>query len=147
MRRATKMTPDKIRLVKASFDQVFPMVGTLTETFYEQLFERKPELKSVFPKDLMTQKQKFSDMLSFLVSNLDRPEVIEQTITSLARRHAGYGATVDDFSHVGGALLHALKTHAPEGMEQSVAAAWLETYEFVSDLMIDEMTQTATSAA
>jgi hemoglobin-like flavoprotein len=121
MRRATKMTPDKIRLVKASFDQVFPMVGTLTETFYEQL--------------------------SFLVSNLDRPEVIEQTITSLARRHAGYGATVDDFSHVGGALLHALKTHAPEGMEQSVAAAWLETYEFVSDLMIDEMTQTATSAA
>lgn len=141
------MTPDNIRLVKASFDQIFPQLGPVSETFYDHLFARHPELRAVFPKDMTTQRQKISDMLAFLVSNLERPEVIEQTVGGLARRHVGYGATVDDFSHAGGSLLHALKVHTPRGMEQSVAAAWLETYEFVSDLMIDEITSAATPAA
>ena len=88
-------------------------------------------------------KRQLSDTLSYVIRNLDRPEIIEETVVGLARRHKGYGAEPAHFAPVGMALIHALKTHLPEGLSESETDAWLAAYSLISDLMIAELSQTA----
>lgn len=42
----------------------------------------------MFPDDMTSQHLKLSDTLSYTVRNKNRPEVVEETIVGLARRHA-----------------------------------------------------------
>ena len=83
------MKPDQIAAVQQSFDRVFPIKHALAETFYApRLFEIAPEVQIArcFPHDMAEQRQKLSDTLAYVVPNLHRPEVIEETILGLARR-------------------------------------------------------------
>lgn len=138
------MTPNQIKTVQDSFDRVFPVKEALSESFYDELFTMAPGVREFFPQDMMSQRLKLSDTLSYTVRNLHRPEVVEETIVGLARRHVKYGAQPDHFAPVGMALITALKTHLPGGMTEAEADAWLLAYTFIADLMIDEMTTPAT---
>lgn len=138
------MTPSQIKIVQDSFDRVFPVKEALSESFYKELFAMAPSVRPLFPEDMMSQRLKLSDTLSYTVRNLHRPEVVEETIVGLARRHVKYGAEPDHFAPVGMALITALKQHLPGGMTDTEADAWLLAYTFISDLMIHEMTTPAT---
>ncbi|MFK7745242.1 MAG: globin domain-containing protein [Roseobacter sp.] len=140
------MTPDQIKTVQDSFDRVFPVKEELSETFYAELFAIAPGVRGMFPEDMMSQRLKLSDTLSYTVRNLHRPEVVEETIVGLARRHVKYGAIPDHFAPVGMALITALKTHLPGGMSDQEADAWLLAYTFISDMMIEEMPNTSDAA-
>ena len=135
--------------MQQSFDRVFPIKHAMAETFYARLFEIAPEVREMFPADMAEQRQKLSDTLAYVVPNLHRPEVIEETILGLARRHVRYGALPAHFGPVGLALVHALKTHMPgatqedDGMSEAEAVAWLEAYTFIADMMISEMRRAA----
>lgn len=133
------MTPNQIKTVQDSFDRVFPVKEELSQSFYNQLFSIAPGVRELFPEDITSQRLKLSDTLSYTVRNLHRPEVVEETIMGLARRHVNYGARPDHFAPVGMALISALQTHLPGGMSEEEADAWLQAYTFISDLMIDEM--------
>lgn len=137
------MKPDQITAVQESFDRVFPIKNELSETFYAKLFEIAPGVRPMFPENMAEQRQKLSDTLAYVVPNLHRPEVIEETVLGLARRHVRYGALPAHFGPVGLALVHALKTHMPDEFTEELGAAWLEAYTFISDMMIAEMTRAA----
>jgi nitric oxide dioxygenase len=140
------LTPEQIKTVQDSFDRVFPVKEDLSESFYNVLFDMAPSVRSMFPEDMMSQRLKLSDTLSYTVRNLHRPEVVEETIVGLARRHVRYGALPEHFAPVGMALITALKKHLPGGMTEKEADAWLMAYTFISDMMIDEMPGKATAA-
>lgn len=133
------MTPDLIKSVQNSFDRVFLVKEDLSVSFYQELFRLAPATRDLFPQDLTSQRLKLTDTLSYTVRNLDRPEVVEETIVSLARRHLKYGARPEHFAPVGMALIAALKTHMPGGLGEREADAWLQAYTFISDMMIEEM--------
>lgn len=133
------MTPDMISTIQNSFDRVFPVKEQFAETFYDKLFEIAPASRQLFPQDMVDQRLKLSDTLSYVVRNLTRPEVIEETVVGLARRHARYGAQAEHFAPVGMALIYALQAHSPNGMNSKESEAWLEAYTFISDLMIPEL--------
>jgi len=137
------MKPDQISSVQESFDRVFPIKNELATTFYAKLFEIAPAVRAMFPENMDEQRQKLSDTLAYVVPNLHRPEVIEETILGLARRHRRYGALPAHFGPVGLALVHALKTHMPGEFTEELGVAWLEAYTFISDMMIAEMTRAA----
>lgn len=137
------MTPAQIKIVQDSFDRVFPVKAELSETFYHELFRIAPSVREFFPSEMTSQRLKLSDTLSYTVRNLHRPEVVEETIVGLAKRHVKYGALPEHFAPVGMALILALKTHLPGGMSDEEADAWLEAYSFISDMMIGEMQASA----
>lgn len=137
------MTPNQIKTVQDSFDRVFPVKEAMSESFYAELFTIAPGVRSYFPEDMMSQRLKLSDTLSYTVRNLHRPEVVEETIIGLARRHVKYGAQPDHFAPVGMALITALKMHLPGGMTSEEADAWLSAYAFIADMMIAEMPASA----
>ena len=137
------MTPNQIKTVQDSFDRVFPVKDALSRTFYEELFRIAPESRRFFPEDITSQRLKLSDTLSYTVRNLHRPEVVEETIVGLARRHVKYGARREHFAPTGMALITALKQHLPGGMTSDEADAWLMAYSFIADLMMEELPASA----
>lgn len=141
------MTPDQIKTVQDSFDRVFPVKAELAESFYKSLFDMAPDVRPMFPEDMTSQRLKLSDTLSYTVRNLHRPEVVEETIVGLARRHVKYGALPEHFAPVGMALISALKAHLPGGMSDKEADAWLLAYTFIADMMIEEMPPFAENTA
>jgi len=47
------MTPEEVKLVKDSFRKVLPIAGVTADLFYDRLFESAPELRPLFPDDLV----------------------------------------------------------------------------------------------
>jgi len=66
------MTSEQIKMVQDSFRKVMPISGAAADLFYDQLFEIAPDVRSLFPDDLVTQKKKFIVMLATAVNNLDQ---------------------------------------------------------------------------
>lgn len=137
------MTPHQIKTVQDSFDRVFLVKEDLSRTFYDELFRIAPASRPLFPEDMTSQRLKLTDTLSYTVRNLHRPEVVEETILGLARRHVKYGARREHFAPVGMALITALEKHLPGGMTGDEADAWLMAYSFIADLMMEEMPASA----
>ncbi len=99
------MTPEQVKLVKESFWKILPIAGLAADLFYDRLFEIAPEVRPLFPDDLVAQKKKLMAMLAIAVTNLHQVDKIAPAVEDLGRRHIAYGVTAKHFEPVGAALL------------------------------------------
>jgi nitric oxide dioxygenase len=105
--------------------------------FYAKLFTAHPGVKKMFPKDMEPQYVKLIDMLSAVVSRLDRLDELTEEIEAMAERHVGYGVKPDHYRLVGEALLWTLEKGLGNDWNPAVKASWLEAYTVLSDTMIN----------
>ena len=129
------MTPEQITTVQDSFRKVMPISGTAADLFYDHLFEIAPEVRSLFPDDLVTQKKKFIVMLATAVNNLDQVGKIIPAIEELGRRHAAYGVVDKFYEPMGAALIWTLEQSLGTEFTPEVEAAWTETYQVLAGAM------------
>ena len=131
------MTERQIILVKNSwkiFRDIDPLL--IGDVFYSRLFQEHPELKRMFPKNMEEQYKKLIDMLSIVVSRLERLDELTTDIAALAQRHAAYGVKPFHYQVVGKALLWTLQQGLGKDWEADVSDAWLTCYNILSDTMI-----------
>lgn len=129
------MTPDQIKLVQKTFAQVYPVKMSMAKVFYDRLFEIAPDVRPLFPENMVHQREKLTDMLAFVVRNLGDLDTLVISLEGLARRHKGYKATPEHFGPVGEALIHALDTHVKGGLEDAQKEAWLDGYTLIVDTL------------
>src|SRR4051794_29263016 len=111
------MTNEQIRLVKNSWKILRKIEGTLVaDVFYSKLFVKNTGLRKMFPADLQLQRQKLMNMLHFIISNLEQPELFDKEIEGLGLRHEGYGIKPEHYQLVGDALLWTI--------EQAIGNEW-----------------------
>jgi len=122
------MTPEQIVLVQDSFIKILPISGTAADLFYDHLFEIAPEVRSLFPDDLVTQKKKFIVMLATAVNNLDQIGKIIPAVEELGKRHASYGVVDKYYEPMGAALIWTLEQSLGTEFTPEVKSAWTETY-------------------
>ncbi|MEO0390472.1 MAG: globin domain-containing protein [Pseudomonadota bacterium] len=132
------MTPEQIALVQASFQRVVLIKDQLGRAFYQELFRIAPQVRPIFPADMAAQEAKLTDALIYVVDNLTRPDVIEETLVPLALRHLDYGAQPAHFAAVGMALMTALRQTAPGGITPQESNAWMAAYSAMADMMVAE---------
>lgn len=129
------MTLDQIQLVRSSFAQVQPIAAQASSLFYARLFERDPSLKAMFRGDMAEQGDKLMSMIAAAVQLLDRPNLLAHALTTLGRRHAGYGVQDAHYATVGAALLDTLALGLGEAFTPEVRQAWAAMYRHVSETM------------
>jgi hemoglobin-like flavoprotein len=129
------MTPQQIKLVTDSFRKVLPIANVTTDLFYDRLFEIAPELRSMFPNDLVAQKKKFITMLATVVTNLNEFKKIAPVVEDLAMRHDTYGVIEKHYEPFGAALFWALEESLGVDFTPSVRTAWSEAYMTLADAM------------
>ncbi len=131
------MTPDQIRLVQQSFEQVARIAGPAAALFYERLFTLDPMLRPMFSHtDMGAQGQKLMLAIGQVVGALRSPERVLPALQALGARHAGYGVTERHYETVGSALIWTLEQGLGEAFTPAVREAWSEAYGIVSGTMM-----------
>jgi hemoglobin-like flavoprotein len=100
--------------------------------FYRRLFELAPEVRPMFTREIGLQAKKFSDMLAWVITNLDRPDELLREMRALGARHSGYGVTIDQYAPVGSALIWMFQHTLGDRFTAEMEEAWLEFYAFLS---------------
>lgn len=137
------MTPEKIALVRSSWQQVLPIKDTAAQLFYGQLFELDPSLRSLFKGDMIEQGRKLMAMINTVVISLDQLGPILGAVEDLGRRHVAYGVTAAHYDTVGSALIWTLGKGLGEQFTPAVQVAWAEAYDTLASAMKQAATATA----
>jgi len=129
------MTPEKIALVRSSWQQVLPISDSAAKLFYGQLFELDPSLRSMFKGDMVEQGRKLMAIINTAVNSLDNLGPILGAVEDMGRRHVAYGVTEAHYDTVGSALIWTLGKGLGEQFTPAVKDAWVETYTTLSSAM------------
>lgn len=131
------MTPEKVALVRSSWQQVLPIQDTAAQLFYGRLFELDPSLRGMFKGDMADQGRKLMAIINTAVASLDNLGPILGTVEDMGRRHVAYGVTPAHYDTVGSALIWTLGQGLGEQFTLAVEDAWVETYATLASAMKD----------
>lgn len=106
-------------------------LGPIDE-FYKRLFELAPEARPLFTREMGLQAKKFSDMLAWVIANLEHPEELSREMRALGARHREYGVKIDQYAPVGSALIWMFHQTLGDRFTSEMEEAWLEAYAFLS---------------
>jgi hemoglobin-like flavoprotein len=130
------VTPEQVRLVRASWSEVTPIADTAARLFYGRLFEIEPDLRRLFERsDMAKQRAKLMQTLSVAVAALDRMDSLGPALAAMGRRHEGYGVEDRHYAVVGTALLWTLEQGLGDGFTRSVRDAWAAAYDMLAAAM------------
>jgi hemoglobin-like flavoprotein len=132
------MTPKQVALVQDSFAKVASTSEAVAVLFYDRLFDIAPQMKAMFPDDMIEQRRKLMATLAVVVKGLGNLEQVLPAASALAKRHVSYGAKPRHYPVVGAALLWTLELGLGDGWTPEVADAWLTAYSMLSCYMISE---------
>jgi hemoglobin-like flavoprotein len=132
------MTPKQVALVQDSFAKVALTSEAAAMLFYNRLFDIAPQMRAMFPDDMIEQRRKLIAMLAAVVKGLGNLEQVLPAASALAKRHVSYGVKAEHYPVVGDALLWTLEKGLRDRWTPQVADAWGTVYGTLSGYMISE---------
>ena len=105
------------------------------EEFYRRLFALAPEVRPLFNREIGPQVNKFSEMLSWVIAHLEKPDELATELRKLGARHAGYGVEINQYAPVGSALIWMFQQTLGDRFTPEMEEAWLEAYAFITSEM------------
>ena len=131
------MTPQQVDAVQQSFKKVAQIQDAAADLFYGKLFELDPELKELFPDDIVEQKKKLMQTLAVCVNGLNDLGEIVPAVQALGKRHNDYRVKDEHYPTVGAALLWTLEQGLGEDFTPETKSAWTTVYGVLSATMKD----------
>ena len=130
------MTPDQVGLLAESWNAVSGRREEIARAFYEVLFDRHPELRSLFARtNMRAQYEKFALMVDEIVQLRTEPRRFVKSAVLLGQRHAAYGVSRDHYAPAGAALIEVLAAALGSAFTPAVREAWTEGYLLMSSIM------------
>ncbi|MEV0908630.1 globin domain-containing protein [Streptomyces hokutonensis] len=129
-------SPDAV-LIRRTMAEVAPVADKVTSYFYALLFVRHPELRSLFPAAMDTQRDRLLKALLTAAEHIDNTEVLVAYLQNLGRGHRKYGTRPEHYPAVGECLIGALNKYASAVWGAETEAAWVRAYTTISQVMID----------
>lgn len=125
------------QLLKESLALVEPVYDKVTGYFYARLFVENPQLRSMFPLAMDTQRDRLFTALVSMVQAVGRPEQIVPLLQQLARDHRKFNVEPAHYDAVGRALIGAIKEYSYGEWSDEIEAAWWRTFSTAARTMID----------
>ncbi|MGW7542889.1 globin domain-containing protein [Streptomyces sp. NPDC054770] len=123
--------------MRATMAEVGPIADKVTSYFYALLFVRHPELRSLFPAAMDTQRDRLLKALLTAAEHIDNTPVLVEYLQNLGRGHRKYGTRAEYYPAVGECLIGALSRYATGIWDAETEAAWVRVYTTMSQVMID----------
>ena len=123
-------------LLKESFDRLQSDFDRFSTFFYETLFRRAPELRSMFRDDLTGQGMKFITTLREISLHVDDAGSESARLEELGRYHARLGVTAENFAPMEEALIDTLRHTLGDEFTSELEAVWRKAYADMSMSMI-----------
>ncbi|MFD5162751.1 globin domain-containing protein [Streptomyces hawaiiensis] len=129
-------SPDAL-LIRRAMAEVAPVSDKVTSYFYALLFVRHPDLRSLFPAAMDTQRDRLLRALLTAAEHIDNKDVLVDYLQNLGRGHRKYGTRAEHYPAVGECLIGALSKYAAGVWNPEMEAAWVRAYTTISQVMID----------
>ncbi len=123
-------------LLKESLDRLQSDFDQFSTYFYEALFRRAPELRSMFRDDLTGQGMKFLTALREISLHVNDAASESERLEELGSYHASLGVTAANFAPLQEALIDTLKHTLEDEFTRELEAAWRKAYSDMSTSMI-----------
>ncbi|MCD2440957.1 FAD-binding oxidoreductase [Agromyces sp. SYSU K20354] len=124
----------------AALKETWALAGSLGDEvpqfFYSHLFLAHPELRSMFPVSMATQRDRLVGALGRIVSRVDQLDEVTAFIEQLGRDHRRFEVIAEHYNAVGASLLATLKHFLGERWTEDVAADWAEAYGVIATVMV-----------
>ncbi len=130
------MTTNQIEMVQQSWEKINPVRQAAGEIFYLKLFNKAPQIRHLFGKDVSEQAGKLTYMITYVVSRLDKLDTILEDVQKLAIRHNKYGAEPEHYMIVGQCLLETLEEGLAGDWNKQLMQAWASAYGILANAMI-----------
>ena len=125
-----------VSLLTDSFNLVAERAPDLTRRFYDHLFAKYPQAKSMFHRKPIAQQEKMlGEALGAVVAHLEDAPWLVSTLGGLGDKHLEYGVTSEMYGWVGDALLTTLREVAGKDWTQSHEQAWGDAYGAIVGMM------------
>ncbi|MET8284949.1 globin domain-containing protein [Streptomyces sp. NPDC048448] len=131
-----KPSPDAA-LIRRTMAEVGPVADKVTSYFYALLFVRHPDLRSLFPAAMDTQRDRLLKALLTAAEHIDNTPVLVDYLQNLGRGHRKYGTRPEHYPAVGECLIGSLSRFASAVWDAETEAAWVRAYTTISQVMID----------
>ena len=131
------LTKKEIALINRNWNVVRKIDPVIVgDVFYTRLFYDNPELRKIFPRQMDGQYQKLFDMLTAIISRLEKIHVLKGDIVEMAKRHVEYGVKPEHYNMVGKSLLWTLQKTLGNEWTDETRSAWINCYAILSGTMI-----------
>ena len=138
------MNTKDIKLIEQSFKALAPKGPALVARFYQELFQRFPQVKPMFANTQPAEQQKkLLAALALVVKSLKKPDSLEAALAEMGRRHQDYGAVPAHYDAVAEVLLGVMAEQAGKAWTPAVAQAWQGALGLVKDRMLAAYDQDA----
>ncbi|MBR8831636.1 MAG: Flavohemoprotein [Chroococcopsis gigantea SAG 12.99] len=135
-----------VELLENSFLKIKTDGEEFVASFYKNLFDGSPEIKSMFANvDMAQHHKKFLSSLILVVENLHEPQTLGPVLTALGARHVGYGAIPGQYPALGKALLSTLEEYLQEDWTPELKKAWTSAYRTITAQMLQDVVQKTNS--
>lgn len=122
------MTPEQVKLIRTSFDSMWPVRDDIAKLCYGRFFELAPEAKALFKCDMERQRAKLMDMLAALVGSLDQQAIFQSIVTNSGRHHARFGVRPSQYDALGEALMWSFERKLGTSLTPDMLASWRVLY-------------------
>ncbi len=126
-----------VALLRSSFDLLVEREPEIMHRFYEVLFARYPQARSLFGRNSGPQQERMlASALGSVLEHLEDGPWLQKTLGDLGAKHVGYGVTDEMYAWVGDALLITLAEVAGPDWNIDLYQAWAEAYGAIVGLML-----------
>ena len=126
-----------VDLLEKIFDALVPSGEKIAKRFYQELFKRYPDVKPIFGNTrISTQQKKLLAALKLVISNLRKPQVLEEALMELGAKHENYGALAEHYDAVAETMLDVLEEFAGDLWTLEVHDAWSDALNLVAQTML-----------
>jgi len=130
------MTTASLERIRNSFELLAPRIASMTVTFYDTLFEGRPDVRALFKVNMDIQRQHLAAALALIVRNLAMLDALQEPIRQLGRDHARVGVRPEHYPMVRDAMLHAIGEAIGPAWTAELAADWRALLEEISAVML-----------
>jgi NAD(P)H-flavin reductase/hemoglobin-like flavoprotein len=109
--------------------------------FYSHLFLSNPELRSMFPISMSTQRDKLVSALARIISNIEQLDEVVPFIEQLGRDHRRFSVVAEHYDAVGASLLATMQHFLANEWAEPLAADWAAAYGLVAKVMVEAAEQ------
>jgi len=131
------LSEHQLTLIRQSFEVLRHDLAPVSMVFYDELFQRAPQLRVFFRDDLAGQGMKFMSTLAVVVDNLHDPGKLAGRYCELGALHRRLGVRAEMFVPMGEALIATIKDTLGERHTIDIEAAWRIAYDELATAFID----------
>ncbi|TPV96281.1 MAG: flavohemoprotein [Myxococcales bacterium FL481] len=125
------------QLLRHSFQLATSRNPKLVPRFYALLFERYPQVQSLFDaRRADEQHRRLGTALVAVLDHIEDAEWLKRELGAMGRRHDGYGVREEMYPWVGECLVAAMREAGGEDWTPEMTNAWTEAYGAIVSLML-----------